>query len=102
MQSSPAAENRSRALARIVVQERPATAQFVLEVGEARAGALLPFVVLAPHGQCQPIAGRDDERGRPALDRELDFFSRLQLPLGVVAMVRSPGRGNLRVQLAVR
>src|SRR5437868_15396200 len=64
------AEDRSRTVTRIIVQKWSAPAQLILEIREARAGCLSPFVVAAADRQCNPVsAWHHDGRG-PDLDVE--------------------------------
>src|SRR3954447_26101562 len=82
VQRGLAAENRGRTVARIVVQERPAAAELVLEIRQACAGCFAPLVVAAAHGKGKPIAKRHDDRGRPELDVERhDLIRRERLRL---------------------
>src|SRR5450755_4534014 len=70
VQCSPAAEDGCGTVAGIVVQERPAAAQFILEVRQTRSGRFSPLVVAATHGQREAVTTRHDDGGRPELDVE--------------------------------
>src|SRR5437764_846583 len=72
------AENLTRPVHWIVVQERAATSQLVLEIREPPARAAAVFIVLAANAKCDAITGRHHDRGRPQLDVELDRFARRQ------------------------
>src|SRR5437764_14837074 len=100
MQRGAAAENGRRAVARIVVQERAAAAQLVLEVGQAGTGGLLPFVVAAADAQREAIARRHDDAGRPDLDVERHRLARLERLALVMGVIRAPRLAQLRVELA--
>src|SRR6266404_2645491 len=96
MERRPAAEDRRRSVARIIMQEWPAAAQLVLEVRQPRSGRFLPFIVPSPHAERQSVARGDDDGGRPDLDVELHHlagFERLRLVVGVVRPIlgREPG-----------
>ena len=102
MQRGLPTEDLPRPVDRIVVQERPAALQLVLEVRQPPARAAAVFVVLAAHGQRDAIAGRHHDRGRPQLDVELDRRAGRQRLLLVVGVIGPVGRRELRVELAVR
>src|ERR1043166_8457265 len=70
MQRGLPTEDRRRAILRIVMQERPATRQFVLEVRQPPARAAAVFVILAAHRERDATARRHHDRGRPHLDAE--------------------------------
>src|ERR1700730_13908110 len=102
MQAGDAAEDGGGTIARIVVQERPATRELVLEVRQLAAARPGIDIILTAHGEADAVAGRNHDRGRPNLDGELDrfaLFERLDL---VVAVVGPIGRGELIFELSVR
>ena len=68
MQAGGAAENLRRPVARIVVQERPAAGELVLEVRQPPAAGAAIFVVLAADGERDAIARRAP-RSRSARSR---------------------------------
>ena len=83
VQRGATAEDLGRAVARVVVEERAAAAQLVLEVRQPRAARLRVLVVATSHRQRDPVAGRHHEAGRPELDVELDRHAgRQRLDLG--------------------
>src|SRR6267378_8012684 len=102
MQRRATTENGSRAVAWIVVQERPAAAQLVLEVRQAGARALLPFVVAPSHAEREAVARRHDDAGGPDLDVERHRLSRLERLAFVVRVIRAPRLAELLVELAMR
>src|SRR5215510_13951316 len=102
MQAGRAAEDRRRPVARIVMQERPAAGELVLEIRELAAARACIDVVLAADRQPDAMALRHQNRGWPDLDVELDhlaFFERLLLIMGVIGPVRLR---QLLAELAVR
>ena len=70
-----AAEDVRRPVARIGVRERPDAFHRIQRVGDAGVAAV-DFVVLAAHGEAEPIARRHHDAGRPDLDVELDRLAR--------------------------
>src|SRR5436309_11980442 len=102
MQRGRAAEDRGRPVTRVVMQERPAASELVLEVRELAAARARVDVVLAADRQSDAMASRHHDRGRPDLDVELDHLAlpeRLLLIVGVVGPIwlrQSP------VELAMR
>src|SRR5262245_14024824 len=60
VQRGLAAENRGRPVARIIVQERSAPAQFILEIGEPRTGGFGELVIAPAHGQCDAMTRGHD------------------------------------------
>src|SRR5438128_12057206 len=102
MPCSPAAEERNGAIARIVVQERPAAAELVLEVRKARSGGLAPLVIAAAHGQRETMPRRHHDRRRPELDVERHHFARLEWLQFVVRVIRPVLGRELWIELAVR
>src|ERR1035437_2349657 len=94
--SLPLRNDRQQEVWRLVggqVQEGSAPFHGVGRVGGPRA-APAHFVILAPHGEPEPIAGRYYDRGRPDLDIEFDRLSRLGRAL---LIVRVPGPGGARL-----
>src|SRR5215472_17917486 len=83
MQGRGPGEDFRGAVDRIVVQERPAARELVLEVGQPPAARTAILVVLAADRERDAMAGRHDDRGRPDLDVELDH---LALPEGLLAV----------------
>src|SRR6476646_3532236 len=67
VQAGDAAEDGGGTIARIVVQERPATRELVLEVRQFAAARPAIDVILAAHGEADAVAGRNHDRGRPNL-----------------------------------
>src|ERR1700680_3663729 len=70
VQRGPARKDLVRAIERIVMQERSAAAQFILEVRQPRSGGSTPFIVATAHGQREAMARLSDHRRRPQLDIE--------------------------------
>src|SRR5947199_1353658 len=101
MQRGAAAVDGGWAVARIVVQERTAAAQLVLEVRQPCARAFLPFVVAPSHAERQAIAWRHDDAGRPDLDVEHHRLSGLERLAFIVLVIRAPGLAELLVELAM-
>ena len=102
MQARVAAEDVRRPVARIIVQERPAAGELVLEIRQPSAARPGIFVVLAADGERDAIARRHHDRGRPDLDIELDHLAGLERLLLVVGVIGPVGRRELLVELAVR
>src|SRR5262249_32964085 len=102
MECGAPAEKRRRALARVVVQERAAAAQLVLEIRKAGARALLPFVVAAPHAEREAIARRHDDAGGPDLDVERHRLAGLERLELIVRVIRPPRFAELLIELAMR
>src|SRR4051812_876628 len=91
MQAGGPGEHVGGPVARIIVQERPAARKLVLEVRELAPARTAVDVILAADGQADAATRRDNDRGRPDLDIELDHLAlpeRLRL---VVAMVGPVG-----------
>src|SRR5262245_21551110 len=91
MQAGGAAENGRRAVARIIMQERAATPQFVLEVRQLAAARSAIFIIFAADRHTDAVSSRNDNRRWPDLDvefRNLTFFQGLFFVVRVVA----PGR----------
>ncbi len=89
MQRHLATENRRRAITLVIVQERPATAHRIADIGKTRGWAGI-FVVPTTHRQCQPIAGRNNDTGGPDLDVEfidLAGSQRLDLVMRVIGPI---------------
>src|SRR5260221_8512391 len=102
MERVPAAEDRRRTVARIIMQERPAAAQLVLEVRQPRSGRFLPFIVSSPYAERQSVARGYDDARRPDLDVELHHLAGLER-LRLVGGVGRPVLGRApRSELAVR
>src|SRR5262245_2764096 len=70
MQAGSAIENGRRAVARIIMQERAAPLQFVLEIRQLAAACAAIFIVLAADRQADAITRRNDDRRRPDFDVE--------------------------------
>jgi len=91
-----------RAVVWVVVQERAAAEQLVLEVGKEAAARPRIDVVPASNREREPVARREDDAGWPDLHVDLvndACHERLGVVMGVV---RPVGQGQGRVQLAVR
>src|SRR5262245_25022427 len=101
MQRGHTVENLWRAIMRIVVQERAATGQFVLEIRKLAAARTAIRVVLAADGESNAISGRRDDRGWPNLDIEFDNFAVPQWLLDIMQMVRPMGQRPVELELAV-
>src|SRR3954467_2747655 len=89
-------------VARMLVRERPAARQLVLEVRELASARAAVDVVLAADGQADTAGPPGYDRRRPDLDIELDHLALPERLLLVVAMVGPVGRGELLVELAMR
>src|SRR6185312_4613038 len=101
MQGRGSAEDGRRAIARVVVQERSAARELVLEVRHfAAAGAAL-FVIFAADGAPDAIAGRYHDAGRPNLDVQFDRLAFLQRLLLIVGVVGPERRRKLFIELAM-
>src|SRR5260370_40633167 len=86
MQRGHAGENLRRAILRVVVQERAAAGQFVLEIRKLAAASAAILVVLAANGESDAVSGRRYDRGWPDLDVEFDDFAVAKRLFGVVGM----------------
>ena len=101
MQGRNPAEDLMGTIQQIVMQERSAARELVLEVRQlasARAGI---DIVLAPNSETHAVARGDYYGGRPDLDVELDYLAlpeRLRLVVRVIGPI---GQRNLVVELAV-
>src|SRR5689334_10867828 len=102
MQRRSSPEGARRPITRVVVQERPATAQLVLEIGEPGAGRALPLVVAATHRDGEAMAWRHHDGSGPQLDVELNGLAGLQRLHLVVRVIRPVVGGELLIELAVR
>src|SRR5262245_35430834 len=102
MQRGDAVEDLWRPVLRIVMKERPASRELVLEVRELAAARAGIDVVLAADREPDAMTLRHHDRGRPDLDVELDHLALLERLLLVVAVVGTPGRRELLVDLAMR
>src|SRR3569833_3597673 len=91
MQCRGAVEQRFRPVAQIVVQERAATGQFVLEIRQLAARAAAIDVVLAAPRERNAVTGGRDDRGRPQLDVEFDGLALLERLLFVVRVIGAVG-----------
>src|SRR5690349_7903140 len=100
MQAGGAAEDRRRPVARIVVQERPAAGELVLEVRQLAAAWAGIDVVLAADREPDAMALRHHDRGRPDLDVELDHLAFLERLLLIVGVIRPVWPRQLLVELA--
>src|ERR1700756_1206069 len=100
MQSRPALEYFSGTVLRVVVQERPAAAQFILKVREFPAAACV-FVVPAPNRERDSATCRHDNAGRPNLDVQLDWNSGPQELQLIVGVVRPPPVRSRPIQLSM-
>src|SRR5436190_21813473 len=102
MQTGGAAEYSGRPVARIVMQERPAASELVLEVRQLAAARPRINVVLTTDGEADAMTFRHDDRGRPDLNVEFDdlaLLERLLLVMRVIGPIRLRQR---LVELAVR
>src|SRR5579859_369364 len=90
MQGRSPGEDRRRPVARVVVQERSAPRQLVLEVREPQPRRLLPFVIPPPHRQCDPASGRHDDGRWPELDVQIDRLARDEGLLFVMGVIGPP------------
>src|SRR5665647_3659912 len=102
MQAAGAAKDGGGSVARIVVQERTAAGQFVLEVRQLAAAAAAIFVILAADRYGHAMAGRHHDRAWPNLDVELRHLALLERLLLVVRVIGPVGRRQFLVELAVR
>src|SRR5262245_9664880 len=102
MQRGDAGEDRRRAVLWIVMQERSAAGQLVLEVRELAAARAGLVIVLAADRQPEAVALRYHDRGRPDLDVELDHLAFLERLLLVMAVIGPPRPRELFVALAMR
>src|SRR5215813_8853533 len=98
VQAGNATEDMRGTVARIVVQERAATRQLVLEVRELAAARAGINIIFAADGKADAMAGRYDDRGRPDLDIELGHLPFLERLDPVVAVVGPVGRGEFFVE----
>jgi hypothetical protein len=87
MQRRHAAEDVRRPVDRIVVQERTAALQFVLEIRQFAATGAAVFVVPASDRYADPVPGRHHDRRRPNLDIELHDLTGLELLFLVVGVI---------------
>src|SRR5215468_11786660 len=101
MQAGGSAEDRGRPVARIVVQERPATGELVLEIRQLAAARPRINVVLAANRESDAIALRHHDRGRPDFDVELDHLTLLEWLPPIMRVVGPIGLRELLVELAV-
>src|SRR5450631_876165 len=97
MQRGGAAENGGRAVARIVVQERAAAGELVLEVRQLAAAGAAIFVILAAHRQADAIAGGNCDRSRPDFDVEFHGLALAEWLLLVVAVIGPVGQRQFLV-----
>src|SRR6516165_6049155 len=88
MQSGNPAEDLWRPVARIVVHERSAAGQFVLEIRQPSAAPSRINVILATDGQRDAIGFGHDDRRRPNFDIERDDFPRLEWLFFIVGVIR--------------
>src|ERR1700733_1251135 len=87
MQSGDAAENLRWPVAHVVMQERAAAGELILEIRQPSAAAAGIDVVLAADGQRDAVAGRHDDRSRPDFHVERDHLARLErLPPGMAVI----------------
>src|SRR5450756_3036828 len=101
VQRVAAGENLGVPVVRVDMQEGADAFHRVGRVGERRVAAV-HFVILAPHGEPEPIAGRYYDRGRPDLDIEFDRLARLERPFLIVRVPGPVGPRLGRVELAMR
>src|SRR5664279_4181350 len=101
VQCSPAAEDGCGTVAGIVVQKRPAAAQFILEVRQTRSGRFAPFVVAATYGQREAVTIRHDNGSRPELDVEWHDLTCIEGLRLVMRVIRPVFGGKHRIELAV-
>src|SRR5262249_44643245 len=91
VQAGDAREQLGWAVPGIVVQERPAALELVLEIRQPPAARPAVLVVLAANGQAETVTGRQNDAGRPDFDVELDDRAgaqRLPLAVGMIGPVR--------------
>src|SRR5580704_18411065 len=102
MQRGRSLKQTAWAVAGIIVQERSAAQQLVLEVGEFCARGRLPTIIPAANAQGDAISFWYDDRGRPDLDGEIDGSARLQRLHLVMAVIGPVSQRQGFVELAVR
>src|SRR5579872_417265 len=102
VESSAAAEDFARPVARIIVEKRPASCQLILEIRQTQSRIFLPFVVASAHGQCNPASGRNDDACWPDFDEQIDWLARCQRLFLIMRMIRPPWLREFVVQLAMR
>src|SRR5262249_21657689 len=100
-QAGDAAEDVHGSIARIVVEERPAPRELVLEVRQLAAARSRVDIIPAADGEADAVAGRHHDRGRPDLDGELDHLALLERLRLVVAGVGPIGGRQPLFGLAV-
>src|SRR5258708_8800595 len=98
MQRGHAGENLRRAILRVVVQERAAAGQFVLEIRKLAAARAAILVVLAANRESDAVSGRSYDRGWPDLDVEVDDFAVAKRLFGIVGMVGPIGQRALKIE----
>ncbi len=87
MQRIASVKDGCRPVVGIDVEKRANAFHRIRRVRQCRIGAV-DLVVLAAHGQGEPIARGHHDRGRPDLDVELHRLARRKAPLFVVRMPR--------------
>src|SRR6516164_7006925 len=102
MQSGNPAEDLWRPIARIVVHERSAAGQFVLEIRQPSAAPSRINVILATDGQRDAIGFGHDDRRRPNFDIERDDFPRLEWLFFIVGVIRPIRPRQFFVELTMR
>src|SRR5580658_2689667 len=102
MQAGHPVVNPWRTVARIVVEERAAAGELVLEIRQPPAAASGIDVVLPTDGQADAVTGGHDDRGRPDFDIEFDDQSALEQLLLVVGMIGPVRPRQLAVEPAMR
>src|SRR5262245_64440067 len=89
VQRDVAAEDRGRAVARVVMSERPDAGPHLAERLDAGARLAGIHIIGAADGQRDPITFWQNDAGRPDLDVNLVDLARRQLLLLIVRMIRA-------------
>ena len=101
VQCIPAVEDGGRTVIRVNVKKR---ADAFHRIGCVRQRNIAPidFIIFAAHCECQPIARRHYNRGRPDFDVELDRLAGYERPFLVVAYAMVDRAAIFRIELAMR
>jgi len=101
VQRDVAAEDRGRAVTRVVVGKRPDAGPYLTE--RLNAGAWLAGIDIigAADGERDPVTFRQRDAGRPDLDVDLIDLVRGQLLLFVVRMIGAVWQRQIGVELAM-
>src|SRR5262245_55437922 len=102
MQACHSAKYISRPVKRVIMQERTASLQLVLEIRQSSAACPAVFVILAADADADTISGRHDDGRRPDLDIQLRDFAWPELLFFVVGVVGTERPRQFLVELAVR